>query len=53
MQVKRLRSALVVVLAVFASATALAQRGGYRSQSYSQNIPYDGKFQFVRISYPW
>ena len=49
----KLRSAFVAVLVIFATATALAQRGGYRSQSYSGNLPYDGKFQFVRISYPW
>ncbi len=53
MRAKLSRSALVGVLVIFATATALAQRGGYRSQSYSGNLQYDGKFQFVRISYPW
>ena len=54
MRAKLLRSALTVVLVTLACATALAQRGGYRGpQSYSANLPYDGKFQFVRVSYPW
>ena len=48
------RSSLVIVLAVLATASALAQRGGFRTnQSYSGNVPYDGKFVFLRISYPW
>ena len=36
-------------------ATPRAQRqfGGGYSQSYSGNVKYDGKFVFVRISYPW
>jgi hypothetical protein len=37
------------------AATTLAQRGGYRggyTQSYTGNVPYDGKFTFVRIAYP-
>jgi hypothetical protein len=34
--------------------TALAQRGGYRATpSYAGNVPYDGRFTFVRMSYPW
>jgi hypothetical protein len=54
MAIRRSRSVLTLVLAVFAGATALAQRGGYRpTQSYSGNVPYDGKFVFVRVSYPW
>ena len=48
MRARRIRSAFVAVLVIFAAATALAQRGGYRSQSYSGNVPYDGKFVFVR-----
>lgn len=48
------RLALVAALAVTASVTALAQRGGYRpSSSYAGNVPYDGRFVFVRMSYPW
>lgn len=49
----RLVAASVLVVAV--TATALAQRGGYRggyTQSYSANVPYDGRFTFVRLSYP-
>ena len=48
------RSAVVAALWIFVSITALAQRGGYRpTSSYSGNVPYDGKFVFVRVSYPW
>jgi hypothetical protein len=36
---------------VAAIATPLAQRS-YR-QSYSGNVRYDGKFVFIRLSYPW
>ena len=45
--------AIGTLLAV-AATTALAQRGGsqYGRQSYSGNPRYDGKFVFVRMSYP-
>jgi hypothetical protein len=44
----------VGVLVVVAAATALAQRGGYQPYlSYSGNVRYDGKFVFVRMSYPY
>lgn len=48
------RPMLVGTLIVLIGATALAQRGGYQSgyASYSGNSRYDGRFTFVRISYP-
>ena len=42
---------LAVIVAATVIATPLAQRG--YSQSYSGNVRYDGKFVFVRLSYPW
>ena len=42
---------LAAVVAATVIATPLAQRG--YSQSYSGNVRYDGKFTFVRLSYPW
>jgi uncharacterized protein DUF4159 len=42
---------LAVIVAATVIATPLAQRG--YSQSYSANVRYDGKFVFVRLSYPW
>jgi Domain of unknown function (DUF4159) len=48
------RIVLTTVLILAAVSTALAQRGGgygFR-QSYSGNTRYDGKFVFVRMSYP-
>jgi len=54
-----LRLAVMAALVAALGATTLAQRGGFgrRSQrffqpSYSANVPYDGKFVFVRMSYP-
>jgi hypothetical protein len=51
---------LVPVLAILlvGATTALAQRGfrgggGFFTPSYSGNVKYDGKFVFVRMSYPW
>lgn len=46
---------LALAVALAAVATPSAQRGGgrYQSQSYSGNVPYDGRFVFVRLSYPW
>jgi len=43
-----------VALVLLVGATTLAQRGGYRGgyDSYSGNSRYDGRFTFVRISYP-
>ena len=43
--------ALAMCVGVVAIATPLAQRS-YR-QSYSGNVRYDGKFVFIRLSYPW
>jgi hypothetical protein len=52
------RLAAIVALALAAGATLFAQGGfggfgfpGYRP-SYAPNVPYDGKFVFVRMSYP-
>jgi hypothetical protein len=53
---RRLTAAfLLAALAAAATATLDAQRGGYRqsSQSYTGNVRYDGRFTFVRMSYPW
>ena len=52
---KSVRLAVVVALVLAGSVTALAQRGGYRSSAsaYAGNVPYDGRFVFVRMSYPW
>lgn len=52
---KRVRAVLVTVLAGAVGATALAQRGGYRAvaPAYNTNVKYDGRFVFVRMSYPW
>jgi Domain of unknown function (DUF4159) len=49
------RPVVTVALVLAAAATALAQRGGYRnySRSYTGNVKYDGKFVFVRMSYPY
>lgn len=46
---------LTLIVAVAAIATPSAQRGGgrYQQQSYSGNVRYDGRFVFVRLSYPW
>ena len=51
---KRSRSVVTLVLAFVAGATAFAQRGGYsgNTSSYSGNVRYDGRFVFVRMSYP-
>jgi hypothetical protein len=47
------RPVLISALAVVVGATALAQRGGFQGGgSYSGNVRYDGKFTFVRLSYP-
>ena len=50
----RLRNLLIVVLALAAGAGTLAQRGGFGRpySSYLPNVRYDGKFTFVRMSYP-
>ena len=50
----RLRLLLTVVVTLAVATTALAQRGGgFFRPSYSANTRYDGKFVFVRMSYPW
>jgi len=45
---------MTVLLLLLIGATALAQRGGYQGgyASYSGNARYDGRFTFVRVSYP-
>ena len=47
--------AIVVVAVAAGAVTTWAQRSTYRpqSQSYTGNVRYDGKFTFVRMSYPW
>lgn len=43
-----------LIVCLMAIATPRAQRGlGGYSQSYSSNVRYDGRFVFVRLSYPW
>lgn len=62
----RHRALRLTVLALFVTAfgvTALAQRGGLgrqrgrtfqsRPSVYAANVPYDGRFTFVRMSYPF
>ena len=50
---RSLIAAVVVIAAIFASvATMRAQRYG-SSQSYSGNVRYDGRFAFIRMSYPF
>ena len=46
--------AIAVAVVMAAIATPTAQRGGgrYQQQSYSGNVRYDGRFVFVRLSYP-
>jgi hypothetical protein len=48
----------MMLAAVVGAVTVLAQRGGMQrreagGQSYSGNVRYDGRFVFVRISYPY
>jgi hypothetical protein len=48
--------AVVVIVALLAAAVPFAQRGGFQQpfrDSYSGNVRYDGKFVFVRMSYPF
>jgi Domain of unknown function (DUF4159) len=54
MSTRLARPGVTVLLLLFVGATALAQRGGYQgtSSSYTGNARYDGRFTFVRISYP-
>jgi hypothetical protein len=44
-----------VMVCLLAIATPRAQRpfGGGYDQSYSGNVRYDGRFVFLRLSYPW
>lgn len=51
---KRIRIAATIVLMVAAGAATLWAQRGYRpqAQSFSGNVRYDGKFVFVRMSYP-
>lgn len=48
------RGLLTTLLVAGLAASTFAQRGGGRffMPSYSANTPYDGKFTFVRMSYP-
>ena len=57
MRLKPLHALLVVGLTLAMGVGVLAQRGGgifnnYFGRSASNNVKYDGKFQFVRMSYP-
>ena len=50
------RLVLTVLLVAGMAMTSFAQRGGnFRryTQSYSGNVPYDGKFAFIRMSYAY
>jgi len=50
----RIALAICVIACLLAVATPRAQRGyGRYTQSYSGNVRYDGRFVFVRLSYPW
>jgi hypothetical protein len=55
--IKRAGVVVAVGIAVVMTniATPTAQRGGgrYQQQSYSGNVRYDGRFAFVRVSYPY
>jgi hypothetical protein len=48
-----MRNGLVLLLTLLVSATALAQRGGYRYAPFTQpaNPRYDGRFMFSRLKY--
>ena len=54
---KRVGTFVAVAIAILMAtiATPTAQRGGgrYQQQSYSGNVRYDGRFTFVRVSYPY
>src|SRR5262245_46537743 len=51
-RVRHRRTLLTVVLTVALAGTALAQYGGPRGPFHEYpNIPYDGRFTFVRIKY--
>jgi hypothetical protein len=55
------RIVLVAILTVVAASAALAQRGGrgggggggFFTPDFVANLRYDGRFTFVRMSYPW
>jgi hypothetical protein len=53
----RIAAAAVILAGLVGAVTISAQRGGYRyqapAQSYSGNVRYDGRFVFIRMSYPW
>jgi hypothetical protein len=54
--VRYIAGATVLALIVLGATTSWAQRSGargYQSQSYSGNVRYDGRFTFVRMSYPF
>ena len=53
--VRYLAAASVLAVIVLGATTSWAQRAGSRgySQSYSGNVRYDGRFTFVRMSYPF
>jgi Domain of unknown function (DUF4159) len=61
MTTNRIRAAVligVVTVAAFAVATTYAQRGGgfrqrFQTPNFAPNVRYDGKFVFVRMSYPY
>jgi hypothetical protein len=55
-RVKGLAAAAVAAVIVLGATASWAQRTSsrtYQSQSYSGNVRYDGRFTFVRMSYPY
>jgi len=55
---KRVIAAIIVLAAAAAAVTTVfAQRGGGNAfnpqSSYTGNVRYDGRFVFIRMSYPW
>ena len=54
--VRWIAGAAVLGVIVLGATASWAQRGSsraYQSQSYSGNVRYDGRFVFVRMSYPY
>jgi len=57
---RRLTLGAIVLTAAIGAVTSVgAQRGGgvrpnaFAQQSYTGNVRYDGRFVFIRMSYPW
>jgi hypothetical protein len=54
--VRGLAAAAVAAVIILGATASWAQRGSsraYQSQSHSGNVRYDGRFTFVRMSYPY